>query len=104
MGRRRYRYGQSADIDDPRRQGMRLGFYIAGLPVFGTPGNDAAMSSVVIMAPSGADMLFVMVTMMRMRLAIVVPVLAVPLFIVFATAAAPPVGHGRSAEKHQNHC
>lgn len=103
MGRRRYRNGQPADIDEPWCQWMRLGSLVPLLSILGAPGNDMAMPSVMIMAPHGVDMSFMMISMMWTRLVIVVPVRAVPLLIVL-TIAAPPVGRSRSAEKHQNHC
>lgn len=102
MGRRRYRYGKTADKDDAWRQRMRFRSFIPRFPVFRMPVHGTAMPSVMIMVPHGVEMSFVMITMM-MYLVVVVSVRAVPLLIMLSTAA-PSVGHGRSAEKHQNHC
>lgn len=102
MGRRRYGYGQTADIDDPGRQGMRFGFFIPGFPVLHVSVNDAVMPSVMIVTPCGADMPFVMAMIMSMDLVIVDPMMAVPFLIVFSLAASP-MGHGRSTEKHHDY-
>jgi hypothetical protein len=88
MGRRRYRDGQSSHNEDPGRQGMHAGSVVAGLPIMGTRRRDIDILSVIFMPIR-------LVMMLRM---IMVPFLRV------VTMSAPPVGHGRSAEKCQSYC
>lgn len=63
MGRRRHRYGQTADIDDPWCQWMGFGGFIPVFPIRGPPGNHVAMPFVMTIASFGVQISLVMVPM-----------------------------------------
>jgi hypothetical protein len=96
MGRRRHRYGQTTDKDDPGGQGVERGGLVTMFPVMRSRGGD-----VNIFFVDNAPLMPVVMAFVSLR--VMFGIMVIP-FLGLVIIASPPVGHGRSAEKCQSHC